>query len=563
MPTRAAVVALASLVVVGILLVAYAPSIEESQAQARARGTITGLRQIGELALPPPHGDVWFHGGYAYLGTWSDPCPGHGVKIIDVRNASAPRHVTSIATYANTSAEDVVVASVSTPRFRGDLLAVGLQPCTPEGKAGLDLWDVSDPAAPKHLAYFFIPPGGVHELSMIQRPFDERVLALVAIPYAEMNLLHGEFRIVDVTDPQLPFLASEWGIVEQRGTPPEASTGASPTVYAHSVLPSRDGLLAYVSYWDAGVQILDIRDPERPRHLGNTSYPSGAEGNAHSVDVDDRRDLLFQADEDIEHRAVHMFIASPPELAGEVGLVEADFGPRVSISLGVNATVVPVGRGCANDTYARDPSGAVALVERGDCVFTEKVEKAQAAGARAVLVVNNLPGPAAGMSGNATGITIPSFMIDLMTGTLLRAAAENGTARVELSQRYVHVDPWGTIRIFDINDPARPVQIGEYATPHARNDPPAEGSGSYTVHNPVYLPGDEVVVASWFSDGVRVLDMSDPRNVTELANWVPPIPAGDTPFARGIWGVYVDDDTIYAGDMGAGLYVLQLERGAP
>ena len=39
-----------------------------------------------------PHGDVWFHdhggevGKHAYVGTWSSPCTGMGVKVIDVND---------------------------------------------------------------------------------------------------------------------------------------------------------------------------------------------------------------------------------------------------------------------------------------------------------------------------------------------------------------------------------------------------------------------------------------------------------------------------------------------
>ena len=54
--------------------------------------------------------------------------------------------------------------------------------------------------------------------------------------------------------------------------------------------------------------------------------------------------------------------------------------------------------------------------------------------------------------------------------------------------------------------------------------------------------------ASWYSDGVRVLDVSDPTNPTEIASFVPP--AGQNPVKppqRGtlsqtpqVWGVYYD-----------------------
>jgi hypothetical protein len=58
----------------------------------------------------------------------------------------------------NTSAEDMQVVTVDTAAFRGDLLGIGLQDCglpdQPPGLAGLDLWDVTDPANPAHLGFF-------------------------------------------------------------------------------------------------------------------------------------------------------------------------------------------------------------------------------------------------------------------------------------------------------------------------------------------------------------------------------------------------------------------------
>src|SRR5712691_9118402 len=82
-------------------------------------------RQLGELNLPGGlHADVWAYKTFAYVGTWSGPCPGTGVKIIDVSNPARPRQVATAAGYANTSAEDMQVLSVHTAAFTGDLLGV-------------------------------------------------------------------------------------------------------------------------------------------------------------------------------------------------------------------------------------------------------------------------------------------------------------------------------------------------------------------------------------------------------------------------------------------------------
>jgi hypothetical protein len=51
--------------------------------------------------------------------------------------------------------------------------------------------------------------------------------------------------------------------------------------------------------------------------------------------------------------------------------------------------IVNVGRGCNADPYLANPSGNIALIERGVCTFVEKVSKAKANGATAAIVYNS------------------------------------------------------------------------------------------------------------------------------------------------------------------------------
>jgi hypothetical protein len=123
---------------------------------------------------------------------------------------------------------------------------------------------------------------------------------------------------------------------------------------------------------------------------------------------------------------------------------------------------------------------------------------------------------------------------------------------------------YGYLRVYDYSDRAAPVQIGEYRTPNSMTGG-QPGSGDYTIHN-TYLVGTDVYI-SWYSDGVRVVDASDPTNPTEVAYFVPP--AGHNPVKpsqRGVlsqtpqvWGVVVDEATglIYASDMNTGLWILR------
>jgi hypothetical protein len=108
------------------------------------------------------------------------------------------------------------------------------------------------------------------------------------------------------------------------------------------------------------------------------------------------------------------------------------------------------------------------------------------------------------------------------------------------------------------------MQIGSYRTPNSLGTDD-QAAGDFTIHNPLVVGTD--VYASWYTDGVRVIDASNPRSLREVAYFVPP--AGQNPVKprqRGvlpsttqIWGVVVDEATglIYASDMNTGLWILR------
>jgi hypothetical protein len=108
-------------------------------------------------------------------------------------------------------------------------------------------------------------------------------------------------------------------------------------------------------------------------------------------------------------------------------VTEAAFGPRVTTGL-VTAPLVEARSNGANGSLLCGPvanvsavRGALAIVDRGDCLFVEKVGSAQAAGAAGVVVINNVPGRFT-MGGDDAGITIPAVMISQEDGAALRTA---------------------------------------------------------------------------------------------------------------------------------------------
>ncbi|MFN2469643.1 MAG: LVIVD repeat-containing protein [Gaiellaceae bacterium] len=423
---------------------------------------VVGHTDIGGRGF---NADVWFHQGHAYVGQWGfqdwasgsknrfcpDPSEA-GVAVIDARNPTEPREVSRLQNPAGTSAEDVVVYTAqSGPRAGRDIAVAGIQWCggsrtDPNAERGLMLWDVTDPGNPFQIGYLETAccTRGVHEFEIRHRADLGRTFAYATVPtsrypdasspsgYRDVNG-DGDFRLIDITNPAAPFQVSDWGI-QDVGGPFDAGQGCDPDPnYGHGAEPSDDGTLVFLAYWDSGFIRLDVTDPASPVYTGRTIYAADEDGDAHSSNYDDARQLLFTADEDFCKTS----------------------GPGI---------------------------------EKG----------------------------------------------------------------------------YGYLRVYDYENPAAPVQIGEYRTPNSVGIG-AQGSGDYTIHNP-FLVGTDVYIA-WYSDGVRVIDASEPTDLEEVAYFVPP--AGHNPVKppqRGVlsqmpqvWGVVVDEATglVYASDMNTGLWILR------
>jgi hypothetical protein len=117
---------------------------------------------------------------------------------------------------------------------------------------------------------------------------------------------------------------------------------------------------------------------------------------------------------------------------------------------------------------------------------------------------------------------------------------------------------WGYLRFFNIADPANPVQLSTFATANTNNEAVAL-DGTWSVHNPEVFQTN-TLYASWYSDGIRVLDIKRPRRPREVAFWTGQgAPAGAPPVD--IWSVVPHRGLLLASDRNFGLYILR-DRGA-
>lgn len=103
--------------------------------------------------------------------------------------------------------------------------------------------------------------------------------------------------------------------------------------------------------------------------------------------------------------------------------------------------VVP-GDGCAAADYSGVAArGAVALIRRGNCTFTQKQQVAADAGAIAAVIANNAPGPFGGTLGDPAAARIPTGAISKADGDALLGSGGAPTTvdlRVHYEDRVVH-----------------------------------------------------------------------------------------------------------------------------
>ncbi|MDQ7916582.1 T9SS-dependent M36 family metallopeptidase [Mesonia sp. MT50] len=134
------------------------------------------------------------------------------------------------------------------------------------------------------------------------------------------------------------------------------------------------------------------------------------------------------------------------ELAGNYTGSTASFGPSIPSS-GITADMIlsiDDNSGPSSDELdacdplvnAADLDNKIAVIKRGECSFAFKVESAEAAGAVAVIIVNNEAGTPIPMGGTPTNpVTIPSIMLSKTDGDAIIAALVDGqTLNVTLKQ---------------------------------------------------------------------------------------------------------------------------------
>ncbi len=133
-------------------------------------------------------------------------------------------------------------------------------------------------------------------------------------------------------------------------------------------------------------------------------------------------------------------VLEPMNVAGAYHIQAASFGPSIPQSPNqISARLVKANDGsndpmlaCNNIQNSAQINGKIALVKRGNCNFTDKVKKVQAAGALACVVCNTEAG-FINMQGSGSGINIPAVMVSKEVCDLLCSMSDQ-SIRIALSK---------------------------------------------------------------------------------------------------------------------------------
>jgi hypothetical protein len=129
--------------------------------------------------------------------------------------------------------------------------------------------------------------------------------------------------------------------------------------------------------------------------------------------------------------AVTVSVSAPAAIVGLLQGNGAQFGGSIppgglshEVVLARDAADPPLNSttdACSVITNVAEVTGKIALIDRGDCLFTDKVKRAQDAGAIAVIIANHEGEGLVRMAGSDATIVIPSVFIRQSAGEVLKA----------------------------------------------------------------------------------------------------------------------------------------------
>jgi hypothetical protein len=273
---------------------------------------------------------------------------------------------------------------------------------------------------------------------------------------------------------------------------------------------ARGGLL-YAATTASGVVIFDINDAARPKLLGQYFLDNG-EGspqsftNVHNLTLSPRGDLLFAVNQSHPGTDVRVIDVSDPRRPREAGRYDVRssrglFGGAHDIALEQrDGRLIAYLNRLAGGFYVLDASDPARMREIGAVqwpgIFSHSAWPFEAAGRRYVAHTDE---------GFDQGLTV-----------------------------------------LDVTNPAAPGVVSRF-----RSRP------GISVHN--VRVRDGIAYVSYYLDGLRVIDLRDPRSPREIGHFDTVPAAEESELFQGAWGVHLDGGLVFISDMQAGVFAFRVQ----
>jgi hypothetical protein len=489
-------------------------------------------------------GDVSAKGNYAYLTLFYEPtCDRGGIQIVDISDPANPKAAGYVPSHIGTfTGEGSQVISVKNKFFTGDILIYQNEICPGQeknGVGGVTLVDVTNPRSPKKLVEGF----GDFTLKGKSQTHSNQVHSAFGWVNSETGRAYvvmtddeevTDTDIIDITNPSRPTFVAEYDFSPQSSQPLGAVHGDATFIHEEVVKKINGRYIGLLSYWDGGYIQVDLTDPLHPQYLGDTEYPAvdpvllaatgrslSPEGNGHEAEFTRDNKYILATDEDFNPDRLAGTLGAGPYAGATVNAVQGDLVPQIDADTTLAGDTRAVGLACDAATIpAADAAHPIAVIERGVCTFTEKVQHVEAAGYQGAVVFNRT-----GVDGCETLISmsveagIPAAFVSRTDGfrilgaslagyTCSAAADAAGTSAPAVGTDGATIDVkaifdgWGYVHLFNANTFE---DVDQFAIPESMDPAYASGFGDLSVHEVATDPDRDLAYVSYYSGGFRVV----------------------------------------------------------
>jgi hypothetical protein len=335
-------------------------------------------------------------------------------------------------------------------------------------------------------------------------------------------------------------MVSETNLDQFAQTGPTRPHGDS--VFSHDMvvkhIDGKDYML--MSYWDGGYVILDVTDPAAPNALSDTDFkaadPARAEygqtitpeGNGHQAEFTRDNKFFFATDEDFDPFRVQATFTGGAAAGKTFTAIQAPDAVAIDQSTSLTGDTGFVGLGC-DPLPAGSGTGLIAVAERGTCDFQVKLDNAEAAGYKGLIVFNRrgTDGCETLISMLASSDTLPAIFVSRQDGFRLlgvepdagyacgSASETDGTGTpagpsvpVDVSAVF---DGWGYTHMYrtSFTKGAKMSEVDFYAPREGQLVDYAGNFGDMTVHEVATDPDKNLVYVSHYALGMRALSYTN------------------------------------------------------